>query len=140
MIEILNRDCTHPYPPRRTEFTRIFWEALGEGRFLTTRGVRSGRYTFPPKPISPHEWSEQVEWVELSGKGKLYSWTTMHAVPAVFAHESPYRICVVDLDEGVRLATRLMGEGPAPLDSRIELVVVRYANANSYAARIIRAG
>ena len=71
MLEIIVRDHLHPYPPRVSEFTKTFWDGLAQGRFLTTRGARSKRLTFPPKQLSPHDWNESVEWVELSGKGKL---------------------------------------------------------------------
>jgi uncharacterized protein len=135
MLEIINRDYAHPYPPRISLFTKTFWDALADGRFLTTRGVRSGRLTFPPKPISPHDWAEAIEWSELSGKGRLYSWTTLHAVPAAFQFEAPYRVCVADLDEGIRVTTRLLGDAPTTLDSPIELVVIRYTNSTSFAAR-----
>lgn len=137
MLEIIVRDHLHPYPPRVSEFTKTFWEALAQGRFLTTRGTRSKRLTFPPKQISPHDWNEPIEWVELSGKGRLYSWTTMHAVPAAFQFEAPYRVCVVDLEEGIRVTTRLLGDGPAPLDYPVELVAIRYPNTPFFAARLV---
>jgi uncharacterized OB-fold protein len=140
MLEIVDRPYPHPYPPQQSDFTRIFWSALAEGRFLTTRGKLSGRLTFPPKPISPDDWNEPIEWVELSGRGRLYSYTTMHAVPTAFQAEAPYRVCVVDLEEGVRLATRLLGRGPAVLDQPVQLVAVRYADAMSFAAQVVDSG
>ena len=69
-------------------FTKPFWDALAEGRLLTTRGRTSGRLTFPPKPFCPYDWGREVEWVELSGRGKLYSQTVIHAVPAAFRRRS----------------------------------------------------
>jgi uncharacterized OB-fold protein len=139
MLAIVERDYSHPYPPRVSEFTKPFWDGLAGGRFMTTIGAQTRRYTFPPKPISPHDWNEGVQWVELSGKGTLYSYTTMHVVPAVFRSEAPYRICIVDLDEGLRIVTRLLDSGPVPLDQPVELVVVRYVDCVSYAARLVSA-
>ena len=69
-------------------FTKPFWDALAAGRLLTTRGRTSGRLTFPPKPFCPYDWGREVEWVELSGRGKLYSQTVIHAAPAAFAARS----------------------------------------------------
>ena len=137
MLPVVTRDYPHPYPPRITEFTKTFWDGLAAGQFFTTRGTRSGRYTFPPKPISPHDWNEPVEWVELSGRGKLYSYTTMHATPTAFRFEAPYRVCIVDLDEDIRLVTRLLDMGSVPLDHAIELVAIRYTDRVSYAARLL---
>jgi hypothetical protein len=69
MLDFIERDYPHPYPPRITAFTRTFWDGLTAGRFLTTTGATSRRPTFPPKPHSPHDWNEGVEWIELSGQG-----------------------------------------------------------------------
>lgn len=99
----------HPlaYPPRITAFTRPFWEGLGEGAFRTTRCEACGHLTFPPKPICPECWAENIRWEEVAETGWLYSWTRIHAGPAVFAAELPYPVGVVDLDSGIRIACRL---------------------------------
>lgn len=137
MIQTIHVDRPHPYPPRITEFTRKFWDGLREGRLLTTAGRRSGQAAFPPKPISPQDWEEEVDWIELSGRGTLYSHTTIHAAPTAFVDELPYRVCIVDLDENVRLATRYVGETPR-VGERIEIVAVRHPDYVSYAARALK--
>jgi uncharacterized protein len=122
-----------PWPPRVSVFTKPFWDALAGGRLLTTRGRTSGRLTFPPKPFCPYDWGREVEWVELSGLGKLYSQTVIHAVPAVFAGEAPIRNGIVDLDEGLRVAARILGE--PSLDAAMECVVLRYTDGPLFAFR-----
>jgi uncharacterized OB-fold protein len=122
-----------PWPPRISAFTRPFWDALAEGRLLTTRGRRSGRLTFPPKPFCPHDWGREVEWVELSGRGKLYAQTVIHAVPAAFAGEAPIRNGIVDLEEGLRVAARILDE--AVPDAAMECVVLRYSDGPLFAFR-----
>ena len=72
-LSIIKRPGPRPYPPRVSEFTGAFWTALAEGRLMTTRGTNSGRLAFPPRPFCPHDWGREVEWVELSGRGTLYS-------------------------------------------------------------------
>lgn len=96
------------YPPRVTEFTRPFWDALREERLLTSRCLKCGHMTFPPKPVCPECWESELEWVELSGRGTLVSYTEVSAAPAMFAHEAPYTLCIVDLDEGVRCVSRIL--------------------------------
>jgi uncharacterized OB-fold protein len=122
-----------PWPPRVSAFTKPFWDALAEGRLLTTRGKTSGQLTFPPKPFCPDDWGREVEWVELSGRGNLYSQTVIHAVPAAFAGEAPIRNGIVDLNEGLRVATRILGE--PTLNSAMECVVLRYADGPLFAFR-----
>ncbi|MFA7432100.1 MAG: Zn-ribbon domain-containing OB-fold protein [Gemmobacter sp.] len=126
------------YPPRRSAFTATFWSALAEGRFQTTRCTKCAKPSFPPKPICPHCWSDETEWVVLTGRGRLYSRTTVHAGPAAFQHELPYQVGIVDLDEGLRIATRILGE--AELDQPVEIVVLRYEDGDIYAAQPVRAG
>ena len=121
-----------PWPPRVSTFTSPFWDALAEGRLTTTRGRTSGRLTFPPKPVCPYDWGE-VEWVDLSGRGRLYSQTVIHAAPAVFAREAPIHNGIVDLDEGVRVAARILGD--TSLDSAMECVVLPYADGPLFAFR-----
>jgi uncharacterized OB-fold protein len=127
--------ATRPWPPRVSAFSKPFWDALSEGRLITTRGRSSGRLTFPPKPFCPHDWGGEIEWVELSGRGKLYAQTVIHAVPAAFAREAPLRNGIVDLTEGVRVAARILG-APA-LDAPVECVVLRYTDGPLFAFRAI---
>lgn len=134
MIPIIERDSAHPYPPVITEATRPFWEGLREGRFRVTKGT-SGSLTFPPRPFDRDTLSRDVTWTDVSGKGLLYSVTEVHAAPTAFAGESPYCVCIVDLVEGIRLATRLLGPVSTPLDSPVQLVAIKYSNAMTYSAR-----
>ncbi len=113
-----------PWPPRITDHSKHFWDALAESKLVTTRGKSSGKLTFPPKPFCPYDWGQEVEWVPLSGKGRLYSQTVIHAVPTAFQHEAPIRNGIVDLAEGLRVAARILGE-PA-LDGAVECVVLDY--------------
>jgi uncharacterized OB-fold protein len=122
-----------PWPPRMSGFTKPFWDALREGRLTTTRGRTSGRLTFPPKPFCPHTWEREIEWVELSGRGKLYAQTVIHAAPAAFIGEAPIRNGIVDLEEGVRIAARILGE--PVLDGNVECVVLRYTDGPLFAFR-----
>jgi uncharacterized protein len=96
------------YPPRMTAFTQPFWDGLRDGRFQTTRCRDCGHMTFPPKPVCPECWTSDLEWVALSGRGTLVSYTEVSAAPAMFAHEAPYTLCIVDLDEGVRCVSRIL--------------------------------
>lgn len=107
MLEIVPVDRPLSYPPRVTAFTRRFWEGLALGLFRTTRCDACHQLTFPPKPICPNCWGKDVRWEEVGADGTLYSWTRIHAGPAVFEAELPYAVGVVDLDAGIRVACRL---------------------------------
>lgn len=123
------------FPPRVTAHTERFWRSLENGQFETTECNDCGKKTFPPKPFCPHCWSKDLTWVPLGRFGRLYSQTVIHAAPAVFRSEAPYRVCIVDLDEGLRLATLLMADQPPVLDARLEIVALRYLDGPLFAAR-----
>jgi uncharacterized OB-fold protein len=73
--------------------------------------------------------SEKVEWAKTSGKGRLHAFTTVYQPghPA-FRAETPYPYCSVDLDEGVRMATNVLGltveqlHDPLIIDMPVEAV------------------
>ena len=136
-LPVLKIAGKRPYPPRVSEFTRTFWQGLADGQFLTTRCTECAKPSFPPKPFCPHCWSERIEWVPLQPMGRVYSSTVMHAVPAYFRHEAPYRVGTVDLDDGLRIATRLLGvEAGFAVGARAEIVVLAYDDGPLFAARV----
>ncbi|RNL62807.1 Zn-ribbon domain-containing OB-fold protein [Nocardioides marmoriginsengisoli] len=111
------------YPPRMTEFTAPFWDGLREGRLSTTQCTSCAEISFPPKPLCPGCWSSDVTWIDLRGTGTLRSYTEVSAAPSMFAHEVPYTLCLVDLDEGVRCLSRVRNAWDELVpDARVEVV------------------
>lgn len=130
-------DTTLPRPlvPAKSTFGATFWQALAAGRFTTTRCAGCGQSTFPPRPICPHCHGTRQEWIELSGHGRLYTRTRIHAAGGAFAAFAPYAVGIVDLDEGLRIITRLLPSASSlPLDSRVQLVVLRHPDGPLFAA------
>ncbi|WP_281783299.1 Zn-ribbon domain-containing OB-fold protein [Sinimarinibacterium flocculans] len=125
------------YPPRVTEFTLPYWQALAAGRLQTTQCLECGALSYPPKPICPHCWCDRVEWQGIDPQGALYSWTRVHAGPEMFAAEIPYDVGIVDLDAGLRVALRLVARSDRAFDvgMRMRLVVLDFADGPLLAAR-----
>lgn len=134
-LPVVEIDRRRSYPPRVSAFTQRFWRALQEGRLETTRCTDCERLTFPPKPLCPHCWSKNIFWTTLGGRGRLYSQTVIHAAPAAFRSEVPYRVGIVDLDERLRIATRILCDTAPELDAPVEIVVLRYIDGPLFAAR-----
>jgi uncharacterized OB-fold protein len=132
-------DADRSYPPRVSDFTKTFWSALAEGRWISSRCRKCAQGTFPPKPVCPHCWSVEVEWQDMCTEGTLYSWTRIHAAPAVFAHETPYAVGIVDLKDGTRLACRLVEQEHLPLrvGQPVEMLVLKYRDGPLFAARAL---
>lgn len=134
-------DCTMPRPlaPASGIFTRPFWRALSEGRLTSTRCLQCHEIGFPPRPHCARCAADHCEWVELSSRGVLYSRTRVHAAGGRFAAFAPYSVGIVDLDDGVRLLTRIMPDASElPLDSPVQIVVLRHPDGPLFAASAIR--
>jgi uncharacterized OB-fold protein len=139
-LQTVGREGKRPYPPRRSAFTGTFWDNLAQGRFTTTRCADCSKMTFPPKPFCPHCWSQKVDWADLKPSGKVYSYTVIHAVPSTFAADAPYTVAIVDLDDGIRIATRLLDRGGQHvIDQPVEIVHVVYDDGPLFAARLKQA-
>lgn len=125
-------DRPAPYPPRISAATRPFWEALRDERLTTTRCLDCGDDTFPPKPICPNCFSSRISWQPLSGRGTLYSYSKIWAGPEVFEEELPYTVCVVDLDEGLRLGSRLLDDVEPEVGGRVIVAFVHYTDVTLF--------
>jgi uncharacterized OB-fold protein len=125
MLDTLTFGRQRSYPPRVSAFTKPFWEGLAQGHWSSTCCRACGKFTFPPKPICPHCWSDHMEWKEMSTRGILYSWTRVHAVPAAFAAEAPYTLSIVDLENNLRVAMRLVEIEGVEVKPEIAVKVVR---------------
>ncbi len=136
-LEMIPVARTRAYPPRVSAFTQTFWEGLRDGQWQSTCCEACGKFTFPPKPVCPHCWSPRMQWKELGQRGTLYSWTRIHAAPKVFVDEAPYAVCVVDLDMGLGIATRLVERDGKPFECGmpVELVVLQYEDGPLLASR-----
>lgn len=128
-MNIMRVDHERRYPPRVTQFTAPFWQGLRDGIFTTTRCSSCQRLSFPPKPICPHCWKDEIAWEVLPTSGSLYSWTRIHAGPAIFADDLPYVVGIVDLDVGIRLGCSLVQRpGQWMCDMKVDLITIAYTD------------
>ena len=93
--------------PRPTQLTQPFWNAAKEGKLLLQYDRKSGKPQFWPRPVSIHSGRSDMEWREVSGKGTLYAWTEVHIPLPGMEEFVPYVLAAVELDEGVRIMSRL---------------------------------
>jgi uncharacterized OB-fold protein len=87
---------------------------LRAGRFMIQRSAASGRYVFYPRVAAPGTGATDLEWVEASGLGTIYSITVNRT------RTGSYNIALVELDEGPRLMTRIEGVETAPIGARVK--------------------
>jgi uncharacterized OB-fold protein len=78
-----------------------YFAAAREGRFLIGRCLDTGKHFFYPRGVSPFTLSNNVELVEASGRGTIYSVTVMRT-------KQPYAVAYVELEEGPRVFTNIV--------------------------------
>lgn len=84
-----------------------FYEELNNKKLTTTKCKSCNKQFFPPKSICPDCFGDDICWVELSGKGRIYAFT-QHDRSLLFG--KPDVIGIVELEEGHRLFTKIDGK------------------------------
>lgn len=87
---------------------RAFRAFLDEGRFMLQRSRETGRFVFYPRVAEPGTGCTDLEWVEASGAGVVYSTTVVRNQPRA----PDYNVALIDLAEGVRMMSRVEGVDP----------------------------
>lgn len=123
--------------PDVTPLTEPYWTGLAEGELRHQRCGDCGNVWLPAREECPRCLSDAVGWQASSGRGRLISWVVYHQAPhASFAQRVPYNVAVVELDEGARLISSVVGPDEDlriehPVELRIEqeqgLSVPRFA-------------
>lgn len=96
-------------------------EALGNGEFLLQRARGSGRCFFPPRVAEPGTGDREWEWVRAIGEGTIYSVTVVRPRPPA----EPYNVVLVDLAEGPRVMSRVIGVGAVEIGAKVRARVDR---------------
>jgi uncharacterized protein len=84
----------------------VFVAAAREGRFVLPCCNDCGKTHWYPRAVCPHCWSTSTSWKPASGRGTVYSFSTMQRV------DPTYTLAYVTLAEGPTMLTNLVGAGP----------------------------
>lgn len=96
--------------PTITKEDRPFWEAAKQHRFTLPKCEGCGHIFFPPYIACPKCLSFDREWIEASGRGKVWGYIEMRQ-PYIksFEDDLPYNVVLVQLDEGPLMYTNVVG-------------------------------
>jgi uncharacterized OB-fold protein len=87
-----------------------FWDGLREGVLRVQRCAECAEYVFYPRSLCPSCLSESLDWVKVSGRGRLYSYTVVRrAMHPAFQEDVPYVYAIVELEEGPRVTANVVG-------------------------------
>jgi uncharacterized protein len=102
-------DMSEKPVPLTDGLSEVYWQAASRQRLLIQHCLACGSYQFYPRSHCRSCLAPEPEWVQASGRGRLHTFSVVHrSTNPEFAEDCPYVFAIVELDEGVRLATRIV--------------------------------
>ncbi len=83
------------------------WRLKQQRYNLVGEVCEQGHKVFPPRDVCPDCHGEAKIPFKFSGRGVVYSYTTIHEAPAGFEQEVPYNVALIKLDEGPMITAQL---------------------------------
>ena len=101
--------------PQRTVDSAPFWDACNDGKLLLRDCGACGKVSYYPRATCPHCGGRQLGWRAASGRGVVYSFTQVGVsfYGPEWESQLPYTVVLVDLEEGPRMLSRLIGSDQA---------------------------
>ena len=104
-------------PPLANGTTLPWWQAAAEHRLVVQRCTACEHTRLPPAPICPECRATDADWKEVSGRGEVYTYTTVHR-PIAADQTLPFFVAVIALEDsgGVRIISNLVDVTPEELE------------------------
>jgi hypothetical protein len=104
---------------------RTFWNATADERLLLQECADCGERQFFPRAWCHYCGSPDVEWLEAAGTGHVHTFTIIRRATELcwFENRIPYVVAYVELDEGVRLCTNVVGCDPESVEAGMPVEV-----------------
>jgi uncharacterized protein len=117
--------------PEPTPETQHFWEGTKAGELRLQRCDRCSKVYFPPRPFCPECSHRSVSVFRASGRARLASYVINHRSHP--AWDGPYAIALVELEEGVRMMSNVVGCAQTPealvIDMPLEVTFEKLTDA-----------
>ena len=105
----MSQTASKPVPIPDT-ISAAFFDGARDGKLFLQHCAGCGGWSFPVRERCPHCFAGSLGWRAASGRGTLYTFAIMHQVmhPG-FAASVPYNVSQIDLEEGVRMVSNVVG-------------------------------
>lgn len=131
-IQNIQFDMTRPLPETQP-WSKPFWEGTKQGKLLIQHCKDCNVNIFYPRKVCPECWSKNMDWITASGKAKVYMFSTAYdMVEPKFMADLPYTVAYVNLEEGIRMMTRIVECDPADIHIDMEVEVVFHKLNDDY--------
>jgi uncharacterized OB-fold protein len=119
----MSKEIEHPSPYADWE-TRAYWEGCGRGELVLQRCAACGTVQHRPRALCASCLHGELEHFIASGNGSVFTFTVTHQNQAPgFREACPYVLAYVDLAEGPRLLTNIVGCDPDTVQIGMPVVV-----------------
>jgi len=116
------KEIKHPSPHASWE-TRGYWEGAGRGELVLQRCSQCGTVQHKPRGVCVSCMGGEIVHFVASGKATVYTFTVTNQNQARgFAEAVPYVMAYVDLAEGPRMLTNIVGCDPATVHIGMDVV------------------
>ncbi len=103
------------HAPVVTPETAPYWEGLANGVVRLPRCLSCDAVIWYPRSICPHCGSTELEWFDTSGEGSIYSFSIVRKTGGRWGAHTPFVLAYVELDDGPRVMTNIVGVDPDTL-------------------------
>ncbi|HON38121.1 MAG: Zn-ribbon domain-containing OB-fold protein [Desulfomonilia bacterium] len=111
--------------PRINSDNREFWEGCRNHELRFQKCASCGHIRFPASYVCPKCLRKDFQWIVSAGIGKVYTYAVYHvAYHQGFLEDLPYVVAVVELQEGPRLLTNIVGCPPEEVSCEMPVTVV----------------
>ena len=86
-----------------------FYQFLKEEKLMAAKCQKCGKIHLPPRPLCDNFFSKEFEWIQISGKGKLLTYTVISVAPSQFQALTPYAVGIVKLENGLKIPGMIQG-------------------------------
>ena len=79
------------------------YKYMCQGKLKGGKCIKCGKIHFPPRPLCDFCFSREFEWIGISVKGRLLTYTVIHVAPTQFQSIAPYVVGIFQLESGVKI-------------------------------------
>jgi hypothetical protein len=107
-----------PLPNLSDAVSAPYWQAAQQHRLSLPRCESCGHVFFYPRLCCPRCWSEDVTWIDASGRGTVFSFTWVHVAfyDDTWKDDVPYCVGWIELEEGPRLVSAVVDATPGQVE------------------------
>ncbi len=117
-------ELERPLPQPITPEAKPYWEGLREQKLMLPRCRACRRAFFYPRVLCPYCHAADIEWFQASGRGKLHSFEIGYqSFNKAFKVKPPFVLAMIELEEGPRMMSNLVGIEPDPKKIRCDMPV-----------------